>query len=90
LIEPGQALGLLFHLLITHTKVTIMDRKKYSYIAFWFLVILNILSLFDSILSTKGVSIFSEPEFQNLLLLALIHKLSKDNSTKQKNADVIS
>ena len=53
-----------------------MDKKKYSYVAFWFLVAINIISLFESIISTEGFSLLTEPEFQNLLLLAILQKLT--------------
>ena len=53
-----------------------MDKKKYSHVAFWFLVAINIISLFESIISTEGVSLLIAPEFQNLLLLAILQKLT--------------
>lgn len=53
-----------------------MDKKNYSNVAFWFLVLLNIISLFESIISTEGFSLLKEPEFQNLLLLATLKKLA--------------
>ncbi|CAI4161364.1 conserved hypothetical protein [Alteromonas macleodii] len=53
-----------------------MDKKKYSHVAFWFLVAINIISLFESIISTEGGSLLIAPEFQNLLLLAILQKLT--------------
>ncbi|MEE3271813.1 hypothetical protein [Alteromonas macleodii] len=53
-----------------------MDKKKYSHVAFWFLVAINIISLFESIISTEGGALLIAPEFQNLLLLAILQKLT--------------
>jgi hypothetical protein len=53
-----------------------MDKKKYSHVAFWFLVAINIISLFESIISTEGGSLLIAPDFQNLLLLAILQKLT--------------
>ena len=64
-----------------------MNAAKYSQIAFWFLVILNVISLLENILLTNGFSILKQPEFQNLLLLAVLHKLWKNKDTTQNNAD---
>lgn len=64
-----------------------MNAAKYSQIAFWFLVIINVISLLESVLLTNGFSILKQPEFQNLLLLAVLHKLWKNKGTTQNNAD---
>ena len=66
-----------------------MDKKNYSNIAFWFLVLLNIISLFESIISTEGFSLLKEPEFQNLLLLAILKKLSDRSSESALETDNI-
>lgn len=63
-----------------------MDKKNYSNIAFWFLAVINIISLFESIISTEGFSLLKEPEFQNLLLLAILQKLTKLSSTDESRA----
>tara|TARA_Y100000994_G_scaffold205549_1_gene177365 strand:+ start:1488 stop:1709 length:222 start_codon:yes stop_codon:yes gene_type:complete len=68
-------------------KTIIMNAAKYSQIAFWFLVIINVISLLESVLLTNGFSILKQPEFQNLLLLAVLHKLWKNKDTTQNNAD---
>ena len=53
-----------------------MDKKKYSHVAFWFLAAINIISLFESIITKEGGALLTEPEFQNLLLLAILQKLT--------------
>ena len=63
-----------------------MDKKKYSHVAFWFLAAINIISLFESIISKEGGALLTEPEFQNLLLLAILQKLT---SVKTSSADDI-
>ena len=63
-----------------------MDKKKYSHVAFWFLVAINIISLFESIISTEGGSLLIAPEFQNLLLLAILQKLVKLSSVRVPDA----
>jgi len=63
-----------------------MDKKKYSHVAFWFLAAINIISLFESIITKEGGSLLTEPEFQNLLLLAILQKLT---SVKTSSADDI-
>ncbi|MGB0567428.1 MAG: hypothetical protein ACPGKV_12690 [Alteromonas macleodii] len=63
-----------------------MDKKKYSHVAFWFLAAINIISLFESIISKEGGALLTEPEFQNLLLLAILQKLT---SAKTSSADDI-
>ena len=63
-----------------------MDKKKYSHVAFWFLVAINIISLFESIITKEGGALLTEPEFQNLLLLAILQKLT---SVKTSSADDI-
>ena len=66
-----------------------MDKKNYSNVAFWFLVLLNIISLFESIISTEGFSLLKEPEFQNLLLLAILKKLAVRSSESAFETDSI-
>lgn len=66
-----------------------MDKKNYSNIAFWFLVLLNIISLFESIISTEGFSLLKKPEFQNLLLLAILKKLADRSSERAFETDNI-
>lgn len=66
-----------------------MDIKKYSHLAFWFLVAINIICLFESIISTEGFSLLTEPEFQNLLLLAILQKLTKLLSVRPSSEDDI-
>ncbi|WP_334049090.1 hypothetical protein [Alteromonas gracilis] len=66
-----------------------MDKKNYSNIAFWFLVLLNIISLFESIISTEGFSLLKEPEFQNLLLLAILKKLANRSNENAFETDSI-
>ncbi|CAA0361962.1 hypothetical protein RJ41_15970 [Alteromonas marina] len=63
-----------------------MDKKKYSHVAFWFLAAINIISLFESIITKEGGALLTEPEFQNLLLLAILQKLT---SVKTSSADDI-
>ncbi len=63
-----------------------MDKKKYSHVAFWFLAAINIISLFESIITKEGGALLTEPEFQNLLLLAILQKLT---SGKTSSADDI-
>lgn len=63
-----------------------MDKRKYSHVAFWFLAAINIISLFESIISKEGGALLTEPEFQNLLLLAILQKLT---SVKTSSADDI-
>ena len=63
-----------------------MDKKKYSHVAFWFLAAINIISLFESIITKEGGALLTEPEFQNLLLLAILQKLT---SAKTSSADDI-
>ena len=63
-----------------------MDKKKYSHVAFWFLAASNIISLFESIITKEGGALLTEPEFQNLLLLAILQKLT---SVKTSSADDI-
>ena len=63
-----------------------MDKKKYSHVTFWFLAAINIISLFESIISKEGGALLTEPEFQNLLLLAILQKLT---SVKTSSADDI-
>lgn len=66
-----------------------MDKKKYSQVAFWFLAAINIISLFESIISNEGFSLLAEPEFQNLLLLAILQKLTKLTSARTSSTDDI-
>ncbi len=66
-----------------------MDKKNYSNIAFWFLAVINIISLFESIILTEGFSLLKEPEFQNLLLLAILKKLSDRSSESALETDNI-
>ena len=66
-----------------------MDKKNYGNIAFWFLVLLNIISLFESIISTEGFSLLKEPEFQNLLLLAILKKLANRSNENAFETDSI-
>lgn len=66
-----------------------MDKKNYSNIAFWFLAVINIISLFESIISTEGFSLLKEPEFQNLLLLAILKKLADRSSKNAFETDSI-
>lgn len=63
-----------------------MDKKNYSHVAFWFLAAINIISLFESIITKEGGALLTEPEFQNLLLLAILQKLT---SVKTSSADDI-
>ena len=63
-----------------------MDKKNYGHVAFWFLAAINIISLFESIISKEGGALLTEPEFQNLLLLAILQKLT---SVKTSSADDI-
>ena len=63
-----------------------MDKKKYGHVAFWFLAAINIISLFESIITKEGGALLTEPEFQNLLLLAILQKLT---SVKTSSADDI-
>ena len=63
-----------------------MDKKKYSHVAVWFLAAINIISLFESIITKEGGALLTEPEFQNLLLLAILQKLT---SVKTSSADDI-
>ena len=63
-----------------------MDKKKYSHVAFWFLAAINIISLFESIITKEGGALLTEPEFQNLLLLAILQNLT---SVKTSSADDI-
>ena len=66
-----------------------MDKKNYGNIAFWFLVLLNVISLFESIISTEGFSLLKEPEFQNLLLLAILQKLANRPNERALDTDDI-
>ncbi|MDY6977400.1 MAG: hypothetical protein SVW51_14515 [Pseudomonadota bacterium] len=63
-----------------------MEKKNYTHVAFWFLVAINIISLFESIISTEGFSLLTEPEFQNLLLLAILQKIAKLSSKDESRA----
>ena len=63
-----------------------MDKKKYSHVAFWFLAAINIISLFESIITKEGGALLTEPEFQNLLLLAILQKLAKLSSVRAPDA----
>ena len=63
-----------------------MDKKNYSHVAFWFIAAINIISLFESIISKEGFSLLTEPEFQNLLLLAILQKLVKLSSVRVPDA----
>jgi len=62
-----------------------MDKKNYSQVALWFLAAINIISLFESIISKEGFSLLTEPEF-HLLLLAILQKLVKLSSVRVPDA----
>ena len=66
-----------------------MDKKNYSHAAFWFLAAINIISLFESIISKEGFSLLTEPEFQNLLLLAILQKLANRPNERALDTDDI-
>ena len=66
-----------------------MDKKNYGHVAFWFLAAINIVCLYESIISTEGFSLLTKPEFQNLLLLAILQKLTKLLSVRAASADDI-
>ncbi|MBJ2127474.1 hypothetical protein JC525_00815 [Alteromonas sp. IB21] len=66
-----------------------MDKKNYSNVAFWFLAVINIISLFESIISKEGFSLLTEPEFQNLLLLAILQKLANRPNERALDTDDI-
>ena len=66
-----------------------MDKKNYSHVAFWFLAAINIISLFESIISKEGFSLLTEPEFQNLLLLAILQKLANRPNERALDTDDI-
>lgn len=54
-----------------------MNLKKHEMLTFWFLIGLNLLSLAEKTIVGAGFSIFEKPEFQNILLLAIICQLRK-------------
>tara|TARA_A200000113_G_scaffold178899_2_gene164486 strand:+ start:867 stop:1070 length:204 start_codon:yes stop_codon:yes gene_type:complete len=66
-----------------------MDKKNYSNVAFWFLAVINIISLFESIISKEEFSLLTEPEFQNLLLLAILQKLANRPNERALDTDDI-
>ena len=66
-----------------------MDKKNYSNVAFWFLAVINIISLFESIISKEEFSLLTEPEFQNLLLLAILKKLANRSNENAFETDSI-
>ena len=66
-----------------------MDKKNYSNVAFWFLAVINIISLFESIISKEEFSLLTEPEFQNLLLLASLQKLANRPNERALDTDDI-
>ncbi|WP_394222047.1 hypothetical protein [Alteromonas gracilis] len=53
-----------------------MDKKKLNKATFWFLVGINFISLFLDVVTRNGASILEQSEFQNILLLAILYKLS--------------
>ncbi|GEA04450.1 hypothetical protein KUL17_33470 [Alteromonas sp. KUL17] len=59
-----------------------MDKQKLNKATFWFLVGINFISLFLDIVTTNGASILEQSEFQNILLLAILYKLSNKLNEK--------
>ncbi|MEC8417068.1 MAG: hypothetical protein VXZ36_04545 [Pseudomonadota bacterium] len=66
-----------------------MNLKKHEVLTSWFLIGLNLLSLAEKTIVEAGFSIFEKPEFQNILLLAIICQLRKNatvNDDESKTA----
>ena len=59
-----------------------MDKKKLNKLTFWFLVGINFISLFVDVVTTSDASILEQSEFQNILLLAILYKLSNKLNEK--------